>query len=321
MVKEEEKNVEGPYYMESGMRKVTPHLYMYKTHTKGRWLGDEILKMFQREFKDQDKEYYCDAINSGKIKVNDKIVTTDYKLKDGDTITHLIMRGEPDVCGDQVKIIHRCKKFLVVNKPPTMPVHPAGRYYYNSMLQIVKHECKMTEEESSQMGVINRLDRLVSGIVVICMSREDTAAMQELMRSHRIKKTYICKVKGLVDWEEQIVDEPLRVINHQRGISAIDRIDGKPSITSFKVIRRDPEENVSYLYCYPKTGRTHQIRVHISSLGHPIVNDYKYDSSYGEYHRDDAKFICLHAYRYESDEWSFQSDLPFWFPFENIESN
>lgn len=161
--------------------------------------------------------------------------------------------------------------WLVVSKPGSMPVHAAGRYRKNTLLEILQDEYKM-----SSLYCCNRLDRLTSGVMVIGTRKTAGQQLGAAFMRGVIKKEYIARVMGRFP-EREVVDEPIITVDRQMGL-VIRHEQGKPATTIFERMSYDATTDTSVVYCQPLTGRTHQIRVHLQFLGHPIANDPLYSS-------------------------------------------
>ncbi|KAJ1729360.1 DRAP deaminase [Coemansia biformis] len=255
------------YYEEDGLQRVHPYFHKYASHAKGRWVGRTLFDVFSREFRDRSTEYYEAAIGKGLIEINGKRVSKDSVVQNNDLITHHIHRHEPPVSTQPLRIVKETEDgLLVVDKPASIPVHPSGRYNYNSVTQIleVKHGYK-------KVFPINRLDRLTSGLLLVGLNADVARSLERNLREHSIQKEYVCKVAGDFPRGRIVCDEPIRVVAHKLGLNCVDREQGKPSLTEFEWLCADGEHSI--VYCRPKTGRTHQIRVHLQFLGYPIAND------------------------------------------------
>jgi RluA family pseudouridine synthase len=244
---------------------VEPYDFTFESFAKGRWIGKDIYHVFVSEFRDRSNAYYAKAIDEGRITVSGQLVKRDYKVKHGDIIQHSVHRHEPPVLNRKIKIIQKDDKLLIVDKPPSLPVHPTGRYCHNTLVNILKYE-----HGYDQLHPINRIDRLTSGIVILALDKETAIAKCKEMASRNISKTYLCKVKGEFPEEEIKCVQPLAVFAHKLGINHVSK-DGKESTTLFKKISSDGF--TSLVEAKPLTGRTHQIRVHLQWLGYPIAND------------------------------------------------
>lgn len=128
------------YFREAGLRKIKPYKFQYSCFAKERWLGRTIHEVFCQEFHDRSAAYYTKAILEGIIRVNDKQVPLDYRLKNSDRIVHNVHRHEPPVTDQSIDIIAETTDLLVVNKPASIPVHPTGRYRHHSLTHILRRE-------------------------------------------------------------------------------------------------------------------------------------------------------------------------------------
>lgn len=251
-------------------RCVKPYDHTYLTYCKERWRNRNIFTMFLTEFKAYDEGYYKEAIQSGLIQVNSQVVDLDYTLRNGDKITHSALRNEPPVLNTAIQIISDLPNILVVHKPSSMPVHPSGAYYKNSMLYILEHEMGF-----SQLHLIHRLDRLTSGIIILAKNPKMASTLTSFFQSHSTKKYYVARVKGNFPYLYKEINEKIACLSHKDGVYKVDPM-GKHSITLVKKMFYDAEADESVLECQLLTGRTHQIRVHLSHLGYPIANDVCY---------------------------------------------
>ncbi|KAL2758745.1 hypothetical protein ACRALDRAFT_1061861 [Sodiomyces alcalophilus JCM 7366] len=287
-----------PYYFEDGLRKVKPYHWTYHTFCKERWRGRTLLDVFECEFRAHSRSYYQDAIEDGRIIVNGKSVSPDYLLENGDLVNHTVHRHEPPVTDEPIGIIHEDDGILVVNKPAGMPVHPAGRYQFNSMTEILRSE----RGYHFNPRPCHRLDRLTSGILFFGKTTKAADALTEQIRERTVRKEYVARVSGRFPDGEIVCDQPILQISPRLGLNRV-RANGKSARTVFKRLAyypppedtEGPEPQVggrtaeeasaekhrpwinnkghSIVRCLPLTGRTHQIRVHLQFLGHPIQND------------------------------------------------
>lgn len=185
-------------------------------------------------------------------------------------LQHVLHRHEPPVLASGIQIIYKDDTIVVVNKPPSVPVHATGRYSYNSLLGILRHEL-------GHPGVllVHRLDRLTSGICILARNKVTAQLLSEKLKGAEVEKVYVAKVRGKFPSGEVVCDRNIKVISVKLGLSVV-ADDGKPCLTTFKSLRRSGAYSI--VECRPKTGRTHQIRVHLQYLGYPILNDPIYAS-------------------------------------------
>ncbi|KAK3701198.1 DRAP deaminase [Vermiconidia calcicola] len=263
-----------PYYLEGGLRR----------WCKQRWRGREILDIFRDEFRDRTPEYYAQSISSGAIQLNGKPVeSTQTTVKNGDIISHTLHRHEPPVTAQPIGIVHEDEDVIVINKPAGVPVHPAGRYNYNSLIEI------MRAERGGGWNPLpcNRLDRLTSGIMFIAKHKKSAEKLTVQLTQRTIRKQYVARVKGEFPKEEVVCEQPILQISPKLGLNRV-RANGKEARTVFRRLAYYPtpevdgsrqREGYSIVRCLPLTGRTHQLRVHLQFLGHPITNDPIYSNA------------------------------------------
>ncbi|CAI8032883.1 RNA pseudouridylate synthase domain-containing protein 2 [Geodia barretti] len=258
---------ETSYEIRNGLRHVKPYYFSFTSHTKGRWVGSSVYEVFCREFQAEKPEYYEKAIRSGKVTVNDKRATMETVLHHNDLMVHRVHRHEPPVSADPLTILHLDSDILAINKPHSIPVHPCGRYRHNSVVFLLGKEHSLRN-----LHTIHRLDRLTSGLLLFARNLTTAQRMEQQIRERQVSKEYICKVHGKFPDEPVLCTEPIVIVTHKLGICRVDPA-GKTCLTSFTRLSYDIHKDTSILKCEPKTGRMHQIRVHLQWLGHPIVND------------------------------------------------
>ncbi|KAJ5894644.1 Pseudouridine synthase RluC/RluD, partial [Penicillium taxi] len=283
-----------PYYMEGGFRRVAPYHYTYNTYCKERWRGRTLEDIFTSEFRDRKPEYYRKALDSGLVVVNGQVAGRDTVIKNGQVISHTLHRHEPAVTSLPVGIIHEDEDIIVIDKPAGVPVHAAGRYNFNSVIEILRS----MRGNGFVPRPCNRLDRLTSGIMFIGKHPKGAEKMSRQLQERSVQKEYIARVKGYFPDGVVVCDQPIMQVSPKLGLNRV-RATGKEATTKFRRLAyyppTEPEvssavgedgrpatpppvlsnetEGYSIVHCFPLTGRTHQIRVHLQFLGHPITND------------------------------------------------
>ncbi|KZO92305.1 pseudouridine synthase [Calocera viscosa TUFC12733] len=262
------------------LRYVPPYWHAFSTMAKGRWWNREILELISTEFRDRSLEYYRFALAAGVTTINGKQARPGDIVRNGDRIQNVVHRHEPPVTG-KVQVVsgekELAKQLIVVMKPGSVPVHAAGRYYKNSLIEILKSDFGL-----DRIYTVNRLDRLTSGLMLVATTSQRANELCKQFAENKVKKEYLARVAGEFPEEETTISEPLLTIDRQMGLVVV-HPSGKPSITVFQRLSYDPVSHTSVLHCQPKTGRTHQIRVHLQYLGFPIANDpiYRADNVWG----------------------------------------
>ncbi|EJD08351.1 pseudouridine synthase [Fomitiporia mediterranea MF3/22] len=255
-----------------GLKKIPAYWYPYRTNAKARWFDREILEVISTEFRDRSVEYYRYALQSGVTTINGEIARPGTLVRNGDTLENIVHRHEPPVTSTPVEILHHDieREFIVINKPGSIPVHAAGRYFKNSLVEILKDDFGF-----SNVYTVNRLDRLTSGLMIIALSSERARSLTSEFTSGTIQKEYVARVRGEFPAEEITCEEPLLTVDRQMGLNIV-HPEGKEAKTMFKRMHYDKITDTSVVHCRPITGRSHQIRVHLQFLGHPIANDAVY---------------------------------------------
>ncbi|KAF9262670.1 pseudouridine synthase [Marasmius fiardii PR-910] len=251
-----------------GLKKIPPYWYPYTTYAKERWLGREILEVVSTEFRDRSMEYYRYALESGVTTINGEVAKPDTVIQNGDRIENVVHRHEPPVTSTPVKVLLQDKEreFLIVDKPGSIPVHASGRYYRNTLVAILMHDFGY-----EKVYTVNRLDRLTSGLMIIPTSASCARKLTSEFVAGTVRKEYVARCIGRFP-REVTCEEPLLTVDRQMGLNIV-HPEGKPAKTIFTLVRYDANTDTSVVLCKPLTGRSHQIRVHLQYLGHPIAND------------------------------------------------
>ncbi|CUM46347.1 uncharacterized protein AC631_03999 [Debaryomyces fabryi] len=269
-----EEEAEGASYSIDGrLRRVNPYFFTYLTYCKMRWRDRKLLDIFVNEFRDRDADFYKKTIAAGQVTLNKKPADLDSIVRNGDLISHRCHRHEPSVSSREIKIVHEDENIIAIDKPSGIPVHPTGRYRYNTITKIFQHEF------GKVVHPCNRLDRLTSGLMFLGKNAKGADGFVQQIKDRTVRKEYIARVVGKFDIEEVEVDKPLRTISPKHGLNRVDFEEGKEARTVFRRISYDPDSNTSIVKCFPYTGRTHQLRVHLQYIGHPIANDPIYSNS------------------------------------------
>lgn len=257
--------------------------------------GKRIDKFISEVIDEATRSYIQKIIDSGLVEIQNKKVTKNgNKLKGNEVITIKLPEPENlDLVPEDIPldIVYEDKDIVVINKGPNMVVHPAYGNYSGTLVNALLHHIKdlSTINGVIRPGIVHRLDKDTSGIIVVAKNNPSHLALAEMFKEKTLEKTYVCIVKGILKEKEGRIETLIGRDSRDRKKMAVVRENGRIAISNYKVL--DESKNHSLVEVKIKTGRTHQIRVHMKSLNHPILGDATYGSP-----SDKAKRQMLHAY-------------------------
>lgn len=263
---------------------------------------DKRLDSFLSErIEGYSRTYMQKLIEDGSAKVRAKTVKSNYKLKKGDTVEVAIPDPVPlEVEAEDIRldVVYEDDALIVINKPQGMVVHPAHGNYSGTIVNALLHHCDSLSDYNSltgingvmRPGIVHRIDKDTSGIIVIAKSNEAHLSLSEQLKAHSITRKYLALLEGSLKSQSGTVDAMIGRNPKDRKQMAVVVQNGKRAVTHYQVL--ETFDGNTLIEASLETGRTHQIRVHMAYIGHPVVGDTVYGF---KKQRFDTKGQLLHA--------------------------
>ena len=283
--------------------------------------GNRIDSYLAKKDEDLSRVTIQRLIREEKILVNGKKVKASYKVQENDMVIleeEAPKEIELKAQDIPVEILYEDNDIIVVNKPKGLVVHPGNGNpdgtLVNSLMNICKDSLSGIGGEI-RPGIVHRLDKDTSGVIVAAKNDKVHINLSEQIKNHEVEKTYITLVRGIVKENEATINMPIGRNKNDRKKMAVEK-DGKVAITNFKVLERFPKDNCTLLEVKIETGRTHQIRVHLSHIGYPVIGDTVYSNGKNKW---GVIGQCLHAKSLKfkhpttGKEMNIEAELPEYF--------
>ncbi len=254
-----------------------------------------------------------------RITVNGKPVRNSYKLMPGDVIEAEIPEPEPiDVLPEDIPldILYEDSDLIVINKPKGMIVHPAPGVYSGTLVNALLYHCKDLSGINGAIrpGIVHRIDKDTTGCLIACKNDFAHEAISRQLETKTCRREYKAVVTGVIPHKDGTIDAPIGRDKRDRQRMAVTEDGSKNAVTHFRVLERFA--NATYVECSLETGRTHQIRVHMKYIGHPVMGDDKYGKKC-PYMETEGQ--VLHAFRITfvhprtEETMTFEAPLPAYF--------
>ena len=242
--------------------------------------GQRIDRYLSDELEDRSRSYIQKIMKEGYVKVNQKPVKSNYRLSFGDSVEVTLPEAkEPDIVPENIPldILYEDQDIIMINKPKQMVVHPAPGHYSGTLVNALMYHCG--DELSGingcmRPGIVHRIDMDTTGSLVVCKNDKAHQSLSEQLKVHSIRRIYVAIVHGNIKEDSGTVNAPIGRHPTDRKKMSIHCKNGRDAVTHYKVLERFGD--YTYIQCELETGRTHQIRVHMASIGHPLVGDEVY---------------------------------------------
>lgn len=245
--------------------------------------GEEILRIDRflgSRLQQVSRSYLQKLVKDGAVLVNGKPVKSSYKVENGDRIRLEIPDAvEPEIEAEPMAldILYEDSDIILINKPKGMVVHPAAGHYSGTLVNGLMAHCKNELSGINGVmrpGIVHRIDMDTTGVLIVCKNDKAHNAIAEQLKVHSITRKYYAIVHGVLKADTGTVNAPIGRHPVDRKKMSINEKNGKEAVTHYRVLQRF--RRFTFVECQLETGRTHQIRVHMASIGHPLLGDQVY---------------------------------------------
>ena len=256
--------------------------------------GQRLDKLLAKYLSEAPKSFLYKMLRKKNIVLNGKKASGNEKLVAGDSVKLFLsdetiqkFSREITVCKSNTKldILYEDDDVLIVNKPKGMVVHPSAGHTSGTLVNAIMFHCKDNLSGINGVlrpGIVHRIDKDTTGALLVCKNDNAHRNLAEQLKEHSIRRRYRAIVAGVLKEDEGTIEGPIGRHPIDRKKMAVNYKNGKDAVTHYKVLERF--KNATYVECRLETGRTHQIRVHMTSIGHPLLGDEVYGSGKNPYH-------------------------------------
>lgn len=250
---------------------------IFKLQVSEEWEGIRLDKYLSSNLDFVSRSFIQKIIKEENVTVNGKKEKGKYLVKEEDCIVlQLPPSVEPAISAENIPldILYEDSDVVVINKPKSMVVHPAPGHYSGTLVNALMYHCKDSLSGINGImrpGIVHRIDKDTTGSIIVCKNDFSHEIIAQQLKEHRIVRRYRAICHGVLKEEEYTINAPIGRHPIERKKMAINEKNGKQAITHVKVLER--LKNATYVECRLETGRTHQIRVHMASISHPLIGD------------------------------------------------
>lgn len=242
--------------------------------------GERVDRYLAEAMPDRSRSYVQKLIKTENVVVNGEPVKASYRLLIGDRLEITMPDArEPDIAAEEIplNILYEDSDIIIVNKPKQMVVHPAPGHFSGTLVNALMYHCRQELSGINGMmrpGIVHRIDMDTTGSLVVCKNDKAHQSLAGQLKEHSIRRIYVAVVHGDLKADEGTVDAPIGRHPTERKRMSVHAKNGKRAVTHYKVLERFGA--FTFIQCELETGRTHQIRVHMASIGHPLLGDAVY---------------------------------------------
>jgi 23S rRNA pseudouridine1911/1915/1917 synthase len=242
--------------------------------------GVRIDRYLSDQCQDISRSYLQKLLKEQSVLVEEKPVKSNYKVNAGDRISLTLPElREPEILPEEIPldIVYEDKDIILINKPKGMVVHPAAGHYSGTLVNGLMSHCRSELSGINGVmrpGIVHRIDMDTTGVLIVCKNDMAHNSISEQLKEHSITRRYAAIVHGVLKEDEGTINAPIGRHPIDRKKMSINEKNGREAITHYRALERFKQ--FTYIECQLETGRTHQIRVHMASIGHPLLGDSVY---------------------------------------------
>ena len=250
--------------------------------------GERIDKFLTESRPDFSRSFLQKLLKSGLVDVDGKAIKSSYRLSAGETVSFEVPEAvEAEIKAENIPldILYEDGDLILINKPKGMVVHPAAGHYEGTLVNGLMYHCKDQLSGINGVmrpGIVHRIDMDTTGVLVVCKNDFSHNSIAEQLKAHSITRKYYAIVHGVLKEDDGTVNAPIGRHPTDRKKMSINSKNGRDAVTHYHVLERFCR--YTFVECQLETGRTHQIRVHMTSLGHPLLGDEVYGPAKQPYH-------------------------------------